>query len=118
MDAVMTRVPEEDGKSTWYLVDLFRMRIRPGTYHALQIDDLQGEGVGVQRRSCAAALFTDRTELSDLVLSVGIANPTHESFPALRRTIPPLPTRRFPWRSAAVSSTSRPTICNGTTPAR
>ena len=98
MDAVLTRVPEEDGEATWYLVDLFRVRILPGTYHyALQVDDLQGEGVGVLKGTLRVPRYSSTgLEMSDLVLSAGI----EESGPVNRfqrygQTILPLPPRRF-----------------------
>ncbi|MGH7566601.1 MAG: tetratricopeptide repeat protein [Gemmatimonadota bacterium] len=99
MDAVMTRVPaEDDGEATWYLVDLFRVRIRPGTYrYALQVDDLQGEGVGVRKGTLRIPRYSATgLELSDLVLSAGIAESGRSSrFQRYGRTILPLPPRRF-----------------------
>ena len=98
MDAVLTRIPEEDGKSTWYLIDLFRVRIRPGTYHyALQVDDLQGEGTGVRKGILRVPRYSPTgLELSELVLSAGIAESGRTNrFQRYGRTILPLPTRRF-----------------------
>jgi tetratricopeptide (TPR) repeat protein len=98
MDAVLTRIPAEDGGSTWYLVDLFRLRIRPGTYHyALQVDDLQGQGVGVRKGVLRVPRYSPTgLELSDLVLSAGIAESGRTNrFQRYGRTILPLPTRRF-----------------------
>ena len=98
MDAVLTRVPEEDGEATWYLVDLFHVRILPGTYHyALQVDDLQGEGVGVRKGVLRVPRYSSTgLEMSDLVLSAGIAESRRVNrFERYGRTILPLPPRRF-----------------------
>jgi hypothetical protein len=99
MDAVLTQVPaEEDGEAMWYLVDLFRVRIRPGTYrYALQVDDLQGEGVGVRKGTLRVPRYpATGLELSDLVLSAGVAESGRASrFQRYGRTILPLPPRRF-----------------------
>ncbi len=98
MDAVLTRVPEEDGEATWYLVDLFHVRILPGTYHyALQVDDLQGEGVGVRKGVLRVPRYSSTgLEMSDLVLSAGIAASGRVNrFERYGQTILPLPPRRF-----------------------
>lgn len=98
MGAVLTEVPEEDGESTWYLVDLFRVRILPGTYHyALQVDDLQGEGVGVRKGVLRVPRYSSTgLEMSDLVLSAGIAESGRVNrFQRYGQTILPLPPRRF-----------------------
>ena len=99
MDAVLTRVPaEEDGEATWYLVDLFHVRIRPGTYrYALQVDDLQGQGVGVLKGTLRIPRYSATgLALSALVLSAGIAESGRVNrFQRYGRTILPLPTRRF-----------------------
>lgn len=99
MDAVLTRVPsEDDGEGTWYLVDLFRVRILPGTYrYALQVDDLNGQGVGVWKGTLRVPRYSATgLELSDLVLSAGIAESGRASrFQRYGRTILPLPPRRF-----------------------
>ncbi len=98
MDAVLTRVPEEDGEATWYLVDLFHVWILPGTYHyALQVDDLQGEGVGVRKGVLRVPRYSSTgLELSDLVLSAGIAESGRVNrFERYGHTILPLPPRRF-----------------------
>jgi hypothetical protein len=98
MDAVLTRVPEEDGEATWYLVDLFRVRILPGTYHyAIQVDDLQGDGVGVRKGTLRVPRYSPTgLEMSDLVLSAGIAESGRVNpFQRYGRTILPLPPRRF-----------------------
>lgn len=99
MDAFLARVPDErEGEATWYLVDLFRVRIRPGTYHfALQVDDLQGEGVGVRKGTLRIPRYSPTgLELSDLVLSAEVVEsggaPRFERY---GRTIVPLPPRRF-----------------------
>jgi tetratricopeptide (TPR) repeat protein len=70
-DAVVTRVPEADGRSEYYLVDMFRLRMAPGAYHlALQVDDLQGGGVGIVKGPLRVRRFSATgLELSDLVLS-------------------------------------------------
>lgn len=97
-DAVLTRIPQDDGDASWYLVDLFRVRIRPGTYrYALRVDDLQGEGVGVRKGTLRVPRYS-RTglALSDLVLSAGIVESGHVNrFQRYGRTILPLPPRRF-----------------------
>ena len=99
MDAVLTRVPDaNDGGATWYLVDLFRVRIVPGTYHyALQVDDLQGEGVGVRKGTLRVPRYSATgLELSDLVLSAEVADARRvPRFERYGRTIVPLPPRRF-----------------------
>ena len=99
MDAVMTRIPDaEDGEATWYLVDLFRVRILPGTYHyALQVDDLQGEGIGVRKGTLRVPRYSATgLELSDLVLSAEVAEAGRAPrFQRYGRTIVPLPPRRF-----------------------
>ena len=98
MDAVLTRVPEEDGEATWYLVDLFHVRILPGTYHyALQVDDLQGEGMGVRKGVLRVPRYSSTgLDMSDLVLSAGIAESGRMNrFQRYGQTILPLPPRRF-----------------------
>lgn len=98
MDAIMTRVPDDDGDATWYLVDLFRVRILPGTYrYALQVEDLQGEGVGVRKGTLRIPRYA-RTglALSDLVISAGVAESGRQTrFQRYGHTILPLPTGRF-----------------------
>ncbi len=99
MDAVVARLPDEDGdRGEWYLVDLFRVRIQPGRYHyALQVDDLQGDGVGVQRGELRVRRFAPTAlELSDLVLSAGIIEGGNvPRFARYGRTVVPMPTHRF-----------------------
>jgi len=99
MDAVLTRIPDDgDGKATWYLVDLFRVRILPGTYHfALQVDDLQGEGVGVRKGTLRVPRYSPTgLELSDLVLSAEVVEGGRmPRFERYGRMIVPLPPRRF-----------------------
>ena len=70
-DAVVARVPEADGRSEYYLVDMFQLRVAPGAYHvALQVDDLQGGGIGVVKGPLRVRRFSATgLELSDLVLS-------------------------------------------------
>jgi hypothetical protein len=97
-DAVLTRIPQDDGDATWYLVDLFRVRIRPGTYrYALRVDDLQGEGVGVRKGTLRVPRYSATgLALSDLVLSAGIIESGRVNrFQRYGRTILPLPPRRF-----------------------
>ncbi|HKY61241.1 MAG TPA: hypothetical protein VJP59_09540 [Gemmatimonadota bacterium] len=97
-DAVVARVPEADGRSEYYLVDMFQVRMAPGAYRfALQVDDLQGGGVGVVKGPLRVRRFSDTgLELSDLVLSPeaveGIPPPRFR-----RHGIPvvALPTRSF-----------------------
>jgi len=98
MDAVLTRIPQDDGDAAWYLVDLFRVRIRPGTYrYALRVDDLQGEGVGVRKGTLRVPRYSATgLALSDLVLSAGIIESGRVNrFQRYGRTILPLPPRRF-----------------------
>lgn len=98
VDEVLTRSPLEDGESTWYLLDLFRVRIRPGNYHyALQVDDLQGEGIGVQKGELQVPRYSvTRIALSDLVLAAGIGETRRiNRFERYGRTILPLPNHRF-----------------------
>jgi hypothetical protein len=98
MDAVLTRIPQDDGDASWYLVDLFRVRIRPGTYrYALRVDDLQGEGVGVRKGTLRVPRYSATgLALSDLVLSAGIVESGRVNrFQRYGRTILPLPPRRF-----------------------
>jgi len=70
-DAVVARVPEADGRSEYYLVDMFRVRMAPGAYRfALQVDDLNGDGIGVVKGPLRVRRFSATgLELSDLVLS-------------------------------------------------
>jgi tetratricopeptide (TPR) repeat protein len=97
-DAVVARLPGAVGPGEWFLVDLFRMRMEPGLYHyALQIDDLQGKGIGVARGDLRVRRFTSTgLALSDLVLSAGIleGGSVHR-FQRHGWTIVPLPSRRF-----------------------
>ena len=98
MDAILTRVPDDDGEATWYLVDLFRVRILPGTYRfALQVDDLQGDGVGVRKGTLRIPRYAPTgLALSDLVLSAGVAESSRRGrFQRYGHTILPLPTGRF-----------------------
>ena len=106
MQAVVTRpgsrrdaggAADEDG-GEWYLVDLFRLRIDPGSYRfALQVDDLEGGGIGVLRGDLRVRRFAPTgLEVSDPVLSAEVietrAVPRFERY---GRTIVPLPTGRF-----------------------
>lgn len=99
VDAVPTRLPQQgDDGGEWFLVDLFRVRIVPGAYHyALQVDDRQGEGVGVRRGALRVDRFSPTgLELSNLVLSAGIVEGGNvPRFQRYGRTIVPLPSRRF-----------------------
>jgi hypothetical protein len=98
MDAMLTRVPDDEGEAAWYLVDLFRVRILPGTYrYALQVEDLQGEGVGVRKGTLRIPRYAPTgLELSDLVLSAEIAESGRRSrFQRYGHTILPLPTGHF-----------------------
>ncbi len=72
-EAVVTRAPEPDGRSEFYLIDMFRLRVRPGSYRfALQIDDLNGKGIGVVKGPLRVRHFSATgLELSDLILSTG-----------------------------------------------
>jgi hypothetical protein len=98
MEAAVARLPATAGPEEWFLVDLFRMRVEPGIYHyALQIDDLQGNGIGVERGELRVRRFSSTgLELSDPVLSAGILESDNvPRFQRYGRTIVPLPTRRF-----------------------
>ena len=97
-DAVVARVPDADGRSEYYLVDMFRVRMAPGAYRfALQVDDLNGGGIGVVKGPLRVRRFSATgLELSDLVLSseaiLGIPPPrfTRHGIPVVA-----LPTRTF-----------------------
>lgn len=99
MDAVLTRLPDPGGSAgQWFLVDLFRTRMTPGVYHyALQVDDLQGDGIGVRKGDLAVRRFaaTD-LQLSDPVLSAGVIQGGRvPRFQRYGHTVVPLPSRRF-----------------------
>jgi len=105
MDAVMTRVPMGDGPGEWYLVDLFRLQLDPGLYRiALQLEDLNGDGIGVWRGELRVRRFTPTgLALSDPVLSAGVfdGGPVPR-FVRYGHTVVPMPGRRFlpskgPW---------------------
>lgn len=100
MEAILTRVgpdgPADDGG--WFLVDLFRMRLSPGSYNvALQIEDLEGGGIGVVKAPLRVREFRSaELELSDPVLAVRVSQ--EDRVPRFERyghTIVPLPGRRF-----------------------
>ncbi len=98
MDAMITRGYRREGEEEHYLVDLFRMRMSPGSYHyALQIEDLQGGGVGVEKGNLRVRRFSATGfALSDLVLSASvIEGAVAPRFQRYGRTIVPLPSRRF-----------------------
>lgn len=100
IDAVLTRLPEPEGAEggDWFLVDLFRVQIAPGAYHyALQVEDLQGEGVGVEKGDLRVQRFSPLgLSLSDLVLSAGVIEGGNvPRFRRYGRTIVPLPSQRF-----------------------
>jgi hypothetical protein len=74
------------------------MRLTPGIYHfALQIEDLEGDGVGIVRGDLQVRRFPPGTlELSDLVLSSAVVEDrSYPRFQRYGRTIFPLPSRRF-----------------------
>lgn len=99
MDAVLTRVPEADGEpGQWFLVDLFRTRMAPGPYHyALQVDDLQGDGIGVRKGELDVRRFgANELQLSDPVLSAGVVRGGRAPrFQRYGHTVVPLPSKRF-----------------------
>jgi tetratricopeptide (TPR) repeat protein len=99
MEAVVAgRGAEREGEEEWYLVDLFRIRIEPGVYHfALQVDDLQGDGVGVMKGRLRVRRFPPTGfSLSDLVLSAEVIEGGRAPrFERYGRTIVPLPSKRF-----------------------
>lgn len=99
MNAVLTRIPGDEGEEgEWYLVDLFRVRIAPGGYHyALQVSDLQGDAVAVQKGAIRVRHFSPTgLSISDPLLSAGImeGGPIPR-FQRYERTIVPLPGRNF-----------------------
>jgi tetratricopeptide (TPR) repeat protein len=99
MRAVVTRAIEgEEKRGEWYLVDLFRVRMAPGTYHyALQIDDLQGDAVGIRKGTVRVHHFSPTgLDVSDLVLSAEIVEGGRVArFERYGRMIVPLPSHRF-----------------------
>jgi len=96
-DAVVARVPESDGRSEYYLVDMFQVRMAPGAYRfALQVDDLKGDGVGVVKGPLRVRRFSAiGLELSDLVLS----SEAIEGIPPPRFTRHGIPVVALPTRS-------------------
>lgn len=102
MNAILTRALRRDKDAgEWFLVDMFRVRIEPGEYrYALQVDDLQGEGVGVNKGTLRVRHFSDTgLDLSDLVLSSEVTlDGRWPRFQRHGRTIVPLPSRRFSGR--------------------
>lgn len=98
MDAVVAHGYESEGSAAWYLVDLFRVHMTPGSYHyALQIDDLQGDGVGIEKGTLRVRRFSETgLDLSDPVLSARVSEGGGAPrFQRYGRTILPLPSRRF-----------------------
>lgn len=99
MDAVLTHVPDAGGEpGQWFLVDLFRARMAPGPYHyALEVRDLQGDGIGVVKGDLAVRRFgPTELELSDPVLSAGvIQDGPVPRFERYGHTVVPLPSKRF-----------------------
>jgi hypothetical protein len=99
MRAVVTRAIENEEKlGEWYLVDLFRVRMAPGTYrYALQVDDLQGDAVGVQKGTVRVRHFSPMgLDMSDLLLSAEIVEGGRvPRFERYGRMIVPLPSHRF-----------------------
>ncbi|MGH7572226.1 MAG: tetratricopeptide repeat protein [Gemmatimonadota bacterium] len=97
-DAAVARVPESDGRSEYYLIDMFRMRVRPGSYRfALQVDDLNGKGVGVVKGPLRVRRFSATgLELSDLILTNGaVQGDVPERFERYGLPVVPLPNGRF-----------------------
>ncbi|MGH7549772.1 MAG: tetratricopeptide repeat protein [Gemmatimonadota bacterium] len=97
-EAVVTRVPESDSRSEYYLIDMFRLPVRPGSYRfALQVDDLNGEGVGVVKGPLRVRHFSATgLELSDLVLSTGdVRGDVPARFERHGFPVIPLPNGRF-----------------------
>ncbi|MGH7563830.1 MAG: tetratricopeptide repeat protein [Gemmatimonadota bacterium] len=97
-DAAVARVPESDGRSEYYLIDMFRLRVRPGSYRfALQVDDLNGKGVGVVKGPLRVRHFSETgLELSDLVLSNGaVQGDVPARFERYGLPVVPLPNGRF-----------------------
>lgn len=97
-DAAVARVPDTDGRTDYYLVDMFRLRIQPGSYRfALQVDDLQGRGIGVVRGPLRVRHFSATgLELSDLTLSTGAVRGTPPPrFERYGMAVVPLPNRSF-----------------------
>ncbi|HUP01017.1 MAG TPA: hypothetical protein VM737_05785 [Gemmatimonadota bacterium] len=71
MEYVLGPVRAEDAPGVAFLIDLFRLQIQPGDYHlAIQIDDRNGEGIGVWKGPVAVRAFRPgRLDLSDVVLA-------------------------------------------------
>lgn len=98
MRAVVAAGRRDDGEGTWYLVDLFRVRVTPGSYrYALQVDDRLGDGVGVAKGTLRVRHFSPTgLDLSDVVLSSGVAEGRDAArFTRYGYTVVPLPSRRF-----------------------
>lgn len=100
MDAVLARVPETGGGAGHlYLVDLFRVKLSPGSYHyAVQVDDRHGDGIGVVKGALEVREFiAGELALSDPILSAtaiegGGRAPRFERY---GHTVVPLPSMRF-----------------------
>ncbi len=85
----------EEGESTTFVVDLFRVWIRPGEYHlALQIDDRNGEGIGVWKGSVTVPAFgAAGPELSDLLLAGSVEEEGLARFTRFGHVVLPIPSR-------------------------
>lgn len=97
-DETLAHLPQEGDEGSWYLVDLFRVRMRPGNYYyALQVDDLRGTGIAVQKGNLQIPRYsTTGLGLSDLVLAAGtVKSGEMNRFQRYGQTILPLPGRRF-----------------------
>jgi tetratricopeptide (TPR) repeat protein len=99
MEAVIVRRGVERGdEEELHLVDLFRMRVDSGLYHfALQVNDLEGEGVGILKGELRVRGFPPASlALSDPVLAADvIEGGGPPRFQRYGRAIVPLPSRLF-----------------------
>lgn len=96
MEVVLRREPTA-GRGEPFLVDLFRVRIRPGTYHvAVQVDDRRRAGIGVWKGELEARAFGPGLGLSDVVLAATVEFGRHNPrFERYGHIVMPLPSRAF-----------------------
>ncbi len=86
---------DEAKRGETFLVDLFRLQIPPGDYHvAIQLDDRNGEGIGVWEGPVTVRGFASgRLELSDVVLAGNVESGEPGHFTRHGRKVLPLPSR-------------------------
>jgi tetratricopeptide (TPR) repeat protein len=84
-----------DAPGTAFLIDLFRLQIRPGEYHlAIQVDDRNGEGIGVWKGPISVREFRPgRLQLSDIVLAGSVESQGLARFIRYGNAVLPLPSR-------------------------